>query len=142
MRLIKILICCISLLFSGGFMFCRAMDGENLDTEKVFNKTFKGQSSEIVVVSLKKGEAIQVITAPKLIKRLKDEIKELIYYDDPTYISVISAMPSDCAVMDSSHHFFINKTPTPENIRRAKIIIKNALFRMGYTKVVWEIHAK
>ncbi|MBR0423028.1 MAG: hypothetical protein IJJ04_00055 [Clostridia bacterium] len=139
MKLIKVLSCCVALLVGCGFMFCHAMDGKNADSEKVFNKTFKGQSSEIIVVNIRKGRAIQVITSPKLIKKLKEKIKEMIYYDEPTYISMISAMPGDCSVIDDSHHFFINKTPTPENIRRAKIIIKNALFRMGYTTVIWDM---
>lgn len=142
MKLIKVLSCCAALLFGTGFMFCHAMDGENLDPEKAFNKTFKGQSSEIVVVTIKKGEAIQVITAPKLINKLRENIKELIYYDDPFYCSLISARSRDCSVIDYSHHFYINKEPNKQNLENAKIIIKNALFRMGYTKVVWDLHTK
>ncbi|MBQ6143995.1 MAG: hypothetical protein IJI84_05930 [Clostridia bacterium] len=138
MKLIKVLSYCAALVFCAGGMLCRAMNGEKPDPEKAFNKTFKGQSSEIVVVTLRKGEAIQVITGPKLINKLREKIKEMVYYDDPFYCSLISACSKDCSVIDYSHHFYINKEPNKQNIEKAKIIIKNALFRMGYTKIVWQ----
>lgn len=137
MKLIKVLSYCAALLFSVGGVVCHAMDGEKPDPEKAFNKTFKGQSSKIAVVTLREGEAIQVITEPELINKLREKIKEMVYYGDPLYCSLISARSRDCSVIDYSHHFYINKEPNKQNIEKAKIIIKNALFRMGYTKVMW-----
>lgn len=144
MKLIKSIVCFIFVV--GIFCAtCYAMEGEaTYTTERTkldlsaINKKFKMPKKKLFPeIIIRGGKSIQIMTDPKLIKRLREEIRELVYYDDPAYCSIVSSVVGDYSAVNTTHHFFINQKPTPQNIERAKIIIKNALLRLGYTRVVW-----